>query len=533
MLKNIAFMCTYYTSSIGKGERLKTGAPNDHYEGSDRFSFHTEEEHYPFIHFSLPEKIHVEEIEITFRDRYADRILPLNIEVKTEDAEWASLESLTEVKLNHKCDVSRVISGVRVTHSGYGSLYFSSLNIFVKKSSFADLLAKTENDKSLILANGVYGLGGNLSVIATALGYQMQSEYRRIETALNMTRLVSFPPITKLAPEDRELLSDSLGKSAASHVLQSEVRLRSERPFSRWVADDTFNHQKRPVTLLTRNNIPKYASKNEPACATMQRLYQIIEPSDEVLGKVNSHAKDLGLTDDIFKSAVGVHVRHGNGELYSSGKTWGVKPPSKIQIIKDVRNALQNRDATNIILCSDCTAVKVVIEEAFPECNVFFISTQALPPGYGVAQPKVFDMKLERSYPDPLDDNIHVFAEILLLSKCRYLCGGRSFFFDAAIGFSSCNESEIFYIDNKDRYTTLPEDVKPLLKDGSKDALEVYAILKEQNFMIDGIFIRHISADRFVLSYYDVPLAQIDCSTIRESIMNSNLIDTVRAHRAY
>lgn len=192
-------------------------------------------------------------------------------------------------------------------------------------------------------------------------------------------------------------------------------------------------------------------------------------------------------------------MRHGNGERYFDRhrSRWGVKPPSKNKIIEAIEKSLLDAgpEIKHILLASDCLAIAPLLAGHFGErLSVHFISkhVQDVGAGNSVVPPSYrFDVDMPHRGVDIIEDDVASFSEILTLAKCRFLCGGSSYFFESIIGFSSCASVNINSIDNIDRYIDIPSSSLPLAEAENKElAASIVAILKASFILTDGIFLK-------------------------------------------
>jgi len=315
--RNISFFCTYYTSSISEWETHKVGSPLDHSIETKRFSFHTEEEEAPFIHVQLPCEVVVDKVVIRLRDKYSDRITPLEVHGRSNDSEWIRLgEITTEKPLIHEIIFNKKLKDLRITKVGYGYLYLAGVDILVSNEDFHAIVKKlNKSSQQYLVYAPFYGLGGGLAVCASALGALSSGSIKKINILGSLSTLLSYPPSFKGNAEEIRRVREGLGKATSSIIFSDEKKYRTKKNISLWVEDGSLEHQNRPVALVTRDNISHYKHKNESLVKTSQRLYQKIVPSDIILEHYSKLLKKYNLNSDLFETSIGLHVRHGNGFL--------------------------------------------------------------------------------------------------------------------------------------------------------------------------------------------------------------------------
>ena len=547
-LRNIAFLCTYFTSSLSDWERHKSGSPLDHYLGADRFSFHTEEEEAPFIHVDLPAETSVSLVRIVLRDQYSEKILPLEITARTANGKWAEVGKITEKEpYIHDIEINQPINALRVAKCLFGYLYLSSINIYVEENSFNTLVSSLSEQPPFILAHApFYGLGGGLAVCASATGAVGRGRVKKLLVDQPLSDLLAYPAAFEHTPANVAVIRENLSKAVAGAIFDDEVRYKSKQSISLWIEDGRFDHQERPVVLVTRDNVSHYTAKNETEVSASQRLYQRLIPSQKVAKVVNRILDSHGLSEDVFARSLGVHIRHGNGERYYStrSKKWGVKPPPLSRIISAIKEATEKSGIDTLVVCSDTKASAQQLSEKFPELKIIFISDQIQEIGAGCNHlPFVFDDTIARRDVRREDDDTVSFAEILVLSKCARLCGGSSYFYNAVIGFSNVPEDQIFYIDNKDRYATVSSDATPLLETEESIAQQIAAALREKSYFLDGLFVEFRRDDQsdthgkgnvsVTLSYFDTAIATAGAADLCAMILGGEFEDKLIELRMY
>lgn len=523
MLYNISYLCTYFSSSVSHWERYSDGSLLDGSYSKDRFSVHTLDEHGAFVQVDLPNPCYVEKIDVVMRDIYLTNVIPLDVFIQTEDKHgWSLVKSISG---SETLLVGQKISAVRILKNNKGSVVLSSINIYTNISNFRDWIEKCNesNTKNLVYVYApFYGLGGRLSVIATALGFvSSQSTIKEIVLDAKTAKCLEYPREINLSKNNRhyEILLRNLASHFLEYILFGKNYI-SEKNIASYDSSESFRDKKQNVVIVSRDNLAHYQNKNESMIDVCRRLYEKIIPSCAVLDTLAKIESDFNLYD-VYDKALAVHIRHGNGEKYYSSvrKLWGVKPPSSKKIFNAIQAALKDNEYIDtIILSSDCKAVFSYIKNLFPNYKVIFISRLIQEIGLGCNHNQSLFNKAFLKYRAEVDINYEdeiVFAEILALSRCKALCGGSSYFFDAVKYFSDCDIDKIYYLDNKDRYIKIDEAFKPLSEATDGIGYSLVNILQQENILIDGLFYC-IRNTKITISYFDKILFKGDALSISE-----------------
>ena len=540
---NISYLCSYFTSSISSWEKWKIGNPLDSSTDIDRYSFHTEEEKGAFIQILLPIPCSVKFLSIYFRRQYTEKILPLGASVLTNKG-WISLTTIDKNKIPFYVDVEAVILAIRIEHKGFGSVYFSSINIFVERNVFLPFIKNlnVKSDRLAYVYAQFYGLGGQLAVFASALGFiGSQNSIKQIIAHKSSSAFLAYPTEINLEKSSShfKIISAGLSESLCSFIFNNRVGYNSKKNISQYIETGEREEQNRSAVFISRNSVSSFCLPKESLVSCTQRLYSRIIPSDIVLKKFSQleEANDLKI---IYPTSLGVHVRHGNGERYFS-KTrnqWGVKPPNSETLVNAIKFALaeSGQKIENIILASDCLAVRDFLNANFADqVNIVFISQFIQNIGAGCNHnSSVFDKELPRSSISREEEDILAFAEILALSKCFALCGGSSYFFEAVIGFSSCSEGHIFKIDNLDRYIVLNDNCQPLFESNNHLSDLIRKKIKTFGGFIDGVFIDEKSTEDYLkLYYFDDLLYLGSFNELMKPTIFGNFYDKLKYFRLY
>ncbi|MEO0398452.1 MAG: nodulation protein NodZ [Pseudomonadota bacterium] len=536
-LRNIAFLCTYFTSTQSSWEKGKVGTPIDHYPGNDRYSFHTANETEPFLQVDLPAASAVASIRVRIRNQYTGKTLPYIVKALGSDNEWRTLGRIeTADTLETTFSTGQKIKAVRVTKEGFGSLYLAGLDIMVDESQFNNIVDELEGVSECIVVHApFYGLGGGLSVCATAMGAIGRGRIKRALIDKPLDRLLSYPRRFEADTPMGAFVRDNISKSTGD-LLFDKKPARSDVNGSMWIDDGRSLEQVRPVVFLSRDNVKNYRLKDETDAALLQRFYKRLQPSHEVQLAFAKLAREHDLNAEAFDASLGIHIRHGNGELYYSSRRrkWGVKPPSRKRIVDTVRAAIAaHPDINRLIICSDCFAVNTTLKKAFPRLTINFISNGIQKTGAGCNHTEsVFDKTLKRQSVSEDDENINSFAEVLLLSRCARLCGGSSYFFNAIVGFSNVDQTDIFDLDNSDRYASVDSNFTPVLSSSTDSGRRIAGALRMARIHVDGLFSATI--DGIVsLSYFDETLASGDLESVLGAIRSGAVKELLKERRLY
>jgi hypothetical protein len=510
-------MFSFYCSSRSEWEKHAWGNLLDGYEQSNRFSVHTEDEYDPFIVFSADEFVELSSLSIVLREKYENKILPVKVLTSFDKVKWSELSNYELVEETSTLVFKDVGTAkfIKIVKEGYGCLYFSAVNFFCHKNYLeynATRLNNIEKENFVLSYTPFYGLGGQLAVLATAIGQALVSQYKRCFWTWRdyQSGLVMFPPELPKNSYVEQVLQQSVSSAVFANFTLNKERQKSSRSVSGWLPSRNVDIANSPVAIISRNDINQFILRGESKYQCMRRLYSKILPSSYVQKLVVEQANLIQSKGIDFSMALGIQVRHGNGERYKQGNTWGVKPPPKAVLISAVDGAIQNAKSPldSIIIASDCFAVRDVLQNKYGrKYKIHFLSENIQNiGGGGNPQDFRFDMGVERIEVDMEQDDKQAFAEIITLSKCNSICGGKSFFFDAVIGFGNADENQITRIDNRDRYVELAEHIVPLGEaEGNEIASFVIDLFRRNDVLLDGIFICLEKAEDMVikLSFFD------------------------------
>lgn len=504
-LIDVAFLASYYKSSRSDWEKYRVGSPIDGAAVVDRYSVHTEKEHDPFVVFEIPLPFKINSIRINFRYKYVKKSLPVKI-LGLSIGEWIDIGVVSVAVPSANFDVERQFSKIKITTSGFKSLDFSSINIFVEKEEFKkSIRVFSEKMGGVVYAHtDFYGLGGKLSVLASALGYLgAQSYQKNIVCDKSLEKVLAYPSAYKEGQDT--ILDDKLNEWVGKSLLEfiKNKKYSGDRNVSRYYPILPDADQLQKFTFISRNKLDRFSYSDENPVLLKQRMYKRMIPSTAVLDLKEKIKRNFSFEGN---RSIGLHLRHGNGELYyrefEDFNRWGVKPPDFQVFIESVKKILDADPLINkIIVCSDSFAVKKIISKNLGEkVEVLFVSENIQDVGCGCNHtPKVFNKNAERKRVDRSMEDCVALSEMLILAECSYLVGGSSFFFDAVIGFSECAAGNVIQIENKDRYARLNKNVVPVQDCDDKD---IKSKLVSSPLLLDGVFVCN-DGRKVILSYFD------------------------------
>jgi hypothetical protein len=512
-LINISFLSSFTQSSSSiEWEKFKIGNPTDGWDNTNRYSIHTDKEIDPYVIFHLPKSIYVQLVELTPRIKYFKNSLPIKITGMIDGEEFL-IKEINNPTDNCTAIVNRKISKVKITSIGHKSIDFSSFAIFVTRAELSKISDSfDEQSDGLIFAySDFYGLGGKLSIIATACGYagdQANQKYVICDPSLRTT--LSYPP--PYQKEKNKNVEAFLKNWAPTNIKQflDEKKYTGGKNIAMYTPNKLGANENRRFTFVSRNKLDNFKIESESENETKRRLYQRMSPSISVLNKLEKLKERLNIDQG---NTIGVHFRHGNGEQYFRSfeqyNRWGVKPPSIDQFTQELANILAaEKRIKSVLLCSDCLAVHDLLKNRFGGSHrIIFGSENIQDVGRGCNHtPKIFDHRHKRKIIDRESEDVDAFAEILLLAGCNYIYGGNSFFFDAVIGFSNNPDDRIYTMKSKDRYINLPKNMIPI---GNIENGSILKAFDDKQIMIDGVFIDQ-DPTNISLFYFNEPLSSFE-----------------------
>lgn len=528
---NIAFLARYFTSSVGGLHGSSTGSPNDHHQGTKRYSFCTDVETDPFIHFRLPCSVRVQSVVVRLRDDYGKDVLPLEVVVRNDQEAWRLVGVIDSPEAQHRFPVCSSIDQLRVRRLGHGNLHLSGVDILVEKADLSGMAESLRERSELLLIHvPFYGLGGQLAVCASALESARRAGIANVQLNGPAADVLLYPPRFWCTSRVRTLIEDSFAPSTSRYFIGGPEHAKA-KSISSWRDDGMADSQERPVVLISRDNLSIGKRPEESQLEYSQRLYSRISIDDHVTELIYAIEKRLNFKEQVYSRALGVHLRHGNGELYHNRATqqWGVKPPSVPDVVAEIRAAIVGANIDIVIVASDLPIAPSVLSEHLNGLRVVGISGCLQETGAGCSHsPLVFDKNLPRRIHEPRDMNTHAMAEILILARCAKLYGGKSFFFEAVKGFSRITERDLRELDNNgDRYIKLEDSRVPICDSTLSGSEEILTALKKQAICLNGLFIRsmsnttNVATERlFGLSFFDRDLLVGDPEKISLQLQN-------------
>uniref|UniRef100_UPI003BAA2996 nodulation protein NodZ n=1 Tax=Stappia sp. TaxID=1870903 RepID=UPI003BAA2996 len=536
---NLSFLCKYYTSSRSRTHTGSVGSPLDGSRSNSRYSFCTEREVEAFIHIELPTEIYVNSIRIRPYSGFENPCIPILASKRSEEEIDNFDFQISNTDTQIDIDIFSNIKSLRLTRADFGALSFSSIEILSFQSEIIKINDSLDCYTGLTLTYAPwFGLGGGLSVAASAAGAVERSHAKKFQSICPSNNYLSYPSPFVRDEDTETFVRSHLSRSAASELFSDPNRYKSDRPITWWTYDDEPSSHQSELVLISRDHLKNYQYDYETSHECMQRLYSRLIPSSIITDAASAIARRFNLNDSVFDRALGVHVRHGNGERYYSAhlNQWGVKPPSKTKILSAIEKSIKESNIETIILCSDCYAVAEVIESHFRDMiNVVFISETVQEIGAGCNHiGHTFNRHLPRTHVSRDYDDVRSFSEILLLSKCNRLCGGNSFFFRAAIGFSKVESKFIFPLDNSDRYANLNAKNIPISEINDIEIRLIYNKMINSGYRIDGLFLERIEdGGVYRMTFYDEELFMGTLNELEEYIFTTKYRESIMNIRLY
>jgi hypothetical protein len=444
---------------------------------------------------------------LVYRSKYLQNSLPITIE-SLVDGSWVKVLNVnlitdpTAVSFAN----SQQLSTLRVVSGGFTTLDFSSLNIFAEPSEFLNDWQFSELAQSgMVYAHtAFYGVGGKLSVVASAMGYAgNETQQKSVFVDSSLSRVLAFPtPFIKNAEHSsdaQKFLNIYAPRTIRDFIF--EGKYVHERNIAQHVPAQSKENICSRFSFVSRDSIEQYRFTGENGHITKQRLYKRLIPSNEVSSLKNALAEKYKFNG---QNSLGLHIRHGNGELYKKDfekyNRWGVKPPNFAEICEALNKVIAtNQHIDTLVICSDSFVTEEIVKRGLKRnIRTVFISDSIQDIGCGCNHnDSVFDSSKKRKNIEREQEDVIALAEILLLSQCHFLVGGSSFFFDAVIGFSQVKPEHIIQINNKDRYTDLPKSYVLITSELSQN---IKGALVEDNIPLDGLFINQLVT--FIGLYY-------------------------------
>lgn len=278
--------------------------------------------------------------------------------------------------------------------------------------------------KKTVVAKGYYGLGGNLSVLASAMRLAKNFDCNLVvdwkDGFYGLKEEDIFSRVFKYPDSNLELLTKGTHKvwppEWQDYIEQTRPHkningLQLSRVTSEMIEDsneilsdsyDTF--------VVSRDDKYWHHGQYE---SEIKSLLLNVRLADSLQQKVDSY--------DVDEDTVAVHFRHGNGELT-------VVPPDINWFYSQVDKYL-DRGAKNIFLCTDCFRVIELFRERYP--GLVFSSDKKYPAnGQGAMHYAVTDTGNIRAISEAIID-------IWTMAKAGFLVGSKSFFTGASYKLST------------------------------------------------------------------------------------------------
>ncbi|WP_374765310.1 hypothetical protein [Yunchengibacter salinarum] len=514
---DITYLCELNASSVSeKWSKLINGNIKDSDSICSEFGFHSERELNPFLSISLPFELEVFELVIEFRDSYSKKDLPFSLKFIGDNFEvdqiFKSLSNYTTVVSSQDLGIKGCLKGILIYREGECSLVLKRIYLNVRKKEFLQKVKNTKFKRICFADGHWFGLGGKLSVYASALLYCSQEDKKWPLIDTSSSDIIDYPLSINEKEDEFNLLLNNFASKSIKKLVDGEPGYYKETSASQHKPVKNAGDFEGRFKYISRNNIKRFIYKGENDLGANRRALKKIVPSKNVLNKVRKIESAINGEID-YSKALGIHFRHGNGERYFSSKTglWGVKPASRVELEKALDAFLKKYSSRikTVIVATDCREVASFIDKyANKFCKVLFLDYGVQPVGSGCSHNNnYFDRFSKRIFVDTSDEQVQTFAQMLVLSKCRYLLGGRSYFFETVKSLSSIPVEDIGFINNLDRYVKVDNVSLPLLESDEEGTRIIVDIFRKENVLLDGVFLgRKDSVLR--LSYFDVILAQ-------------------------
>lgn len=366
---------------------------------------------------------------------------------------------------------------------------------FVSASVGAELEGWTvsESTGAVVVAKGMYGMGGNLAVLADALrlgelmgspvavdwaGGMYSVEGRDVFSLLfeqdSFVDLPRVPGIRVWPPQWADYLSETSPKAAPDLQL-SRVTATSAEEFGLDVLRGSYD-----AVVLSRD------SANWHAEGGLSEYLRRVQPNSEISGRIDAVGANEG--------DIGVHVRHGNGERT-------VVPPSIQDVFRATEQFLIELPDARIFLATDCGAVLDRFIAEFGDDRVFASAKNY--PALGSGGMHYADGSAAR-----LQSAKEAIIDIWSLSRCGRLIGAQSFFTGCARRLSTrLNRESMKVIQNEYRSHKPAPGQVPLAP-----AHPLGAALLEAGIRLDGLFLQSLGEEG-ELFYLYWPLCRVGDSS--------------------
>ena len=358
----------------------------------------------------------------------------------------------------------------------------------------------------IVVAKGLYGLGGNIAVLADALrlgealGCPVAADWvdgmYAVEGANVADLLFDYD---RRAPWPGSLDGLRVFPEAwAADVARTVPRRMNpdpsvttprgpSRPLSMWRTVDAEDYgldrlaADYDVVVVSRDS--RYWHSSVDALAP---YVQALRPNQEVRDGVAA----LGLS----RSDVGVHFRHGNGERT-------VVPPDVGWFFDQVDDLSEQMPGSRVFLCTDCSVVHDAFVSRYGPDRVLS-SPKALPP------PGAGGMHYAPTSDGRYRSAVEAAVDIWALGACGAVVGSRSFFSETAtrLGAPRPESSVRAWVPVHRPYRD-PVGVRPVTPDDS-----LGRALLDAGVLLDGIHVSETVGDdgRWGLSYLHWPVARLE-----------------------
>lgn len=366
-----------------------------------------------------------------------------------------------------------------------------------------------------VVCKGYYGLGGNIAVLTCAMRVAEKLNRRLVvDWVESIGYGVKGQDIFQLLFENKEFCLEK-GMFSSLRVWPDYWTNFVERtmPHSKEVVlhrvsselleeADLASIEECDVIVISRDD--KYWHRHE-YYAEMSSLINRLVPSERLRKKI-----EVFQSEKLGDNAIGVHFRHGNGE-----KT--VVPPDVEWFFSAVDGFLVQSPSSNILVCTDCSAVEKAFVERYGS-KVVFTEKEHPPLGSGPL------FNINYSDAEKLANAEEALLDMWLLSKCSYIVGSKSFFSGVAIKLNGS-----FNRENEKTWIPKYREFKPA--EGIVHVSAVPSINKmfvDEGLPTDGIYCEVGDADVALYYLYEFiyrgnDFDQLDWSVIKRKIKRYRL----------
>ncbi len=379
----------------------------------------------------------------------------------------------------------------------------------------------------IVVAKGLYGLGGNISVLADALrlgealGCGVVADWAGGMYAVDGANVADL-----LFDHDRKVpwpgLFDGLRvfpETWTADVARTFPRRMDpdrsvttprgpRRPLSMWRAVDAERYglarlaDDYDVVIVSRDSAHWHSSVDELA-----PYVQALRPNQDVRDGVEA----VGLS----RADIGVHFRHGNGERT-------VVPPDIGWFFDQVDDLGERMPASKVFVCTDCTVVLDAFASRYGQDRVVSSPKVIPPPGSGGMH---YAPDSDGRYLSAVEAAVDIWA----LGACGALVGSRSFFSESAIRLGAPRPAwAVRAWVPVHRPFRAPAGVRPVTRGDA-----VGQALHDAGVLLDGINVGEAAgADgRWGLFYLHWPVGRLD--SLDGVAEPGQVARAVRRHRLY